>query len=74
MNKRMCCPTCRALCCVFNESDTCCKYIPSKHPGYDCPDFLCRKDESRKRFYDDYLQLLKRRNSGLPVIVLELAD
>ena len=45
MNKRICCPICRALCCIFNESDTCMKFIPGEAPGYNCPDFLCRKEE-----------------------------
>lgn len=44
-NDKLCCPVCRALCCVFNESDTCMKFIPSEAPGYNCPDFLYRKEE-----------------------------
>ena len=39
-----CCPVCRAICCIFNERDTCCKCTPSNAPGYDCPDFLREKD------------------------------
>ena len=40
----MCCPVCRAICCILNEKDTCCKYVPSTAPGYDCPDFLKEKE------------------------------
>ena len=40
----MCCPVCRAICCIFNEKDTCCKHIPSNKPGYNCPDFLREKE------------------------------
>ena len=44
MRNIMCCPVCRAICCIFNEKDTCCKCIPSTAPGYDCPDFLKEKE------------------------------
>ena len=44
MRNKICCPICRAICCIFNEKDTCCKFIPSDAPGYDCPDFLKEED------------------------------
>lgn len=44
MSDKVCCPVCRAICCIFNEKDTCCKYRPSDAPGYDCPEFLKEKD------------------------------
>ena len=48
----MCCPVCRAICCIFNEKDTCCKLIPSNEPGYNCPDFLKEKER------DDDIQII----------------
>lgn len=70
-NDKRCCPVCRALCCIFNEKDTCRKSIPSMAPGYECPDFMqsrskaggfpvtgrkIKRDENRKRFYETLLQ------------------
>ena len=70
----ICCPVCRALCCVFNESDTCMKFTPGEAPGYDCPDFLCRKDESKRQFYETYSEMLRHGNASFLPTILVLDD
>ena len=70
----ICCPVCRALCCVFNESDTCIKLTPGEAPGYDCPDFLRRKDESKRSFYETFIEMERRRNVSFPATILVLDD
>ena len=70
----ICCPVCRALCCVFNESDTCMKFTPGENPGYECPDFLNRKDDGKKSFYETFIEMERRRNASPPATILVLDD
>lgn len=46
----ICCPVCRALCCVFNESDTCMKFTPGENPGYG--GVFLRKIKNREKLQD----------------------
>ena len=60
MRNTICCPVCRAICCIFNERDTCCRCIPSNDPGCDCPDFLQEKDP------DDDIPIIFVELPGIP--------
>ena len=76
MRYKNCCPVCRAICCVFNENDTCCKYIPSKEPGYSCPDFICSKEDDRP---EDLIRSIfglaekTQDEDDIPIVFVELS-
>lgn len=76
MKYKNCCPVCRAICCVFNENDTCCKYIPSEEPGYNCPDFLRSKDNPEpETLLGSIFSLMEDEpEDDVPIVFVELRE